>query len=330
MTTGTKLLLTFALLAAIAAPARAQIAQAEVLFREAKQLMKDGNYAEACQKFAASEKLDAKTGTELNLGNCYEKTHKTASAWAMFLEAAASAKRAGDTAREREASKRAAALESQLVYLTIRVAPDRRAPGLTITSNDQPIDPSLWGVRTPVDPDAYAIVASADGYQSWSATADVKARDQLVEVPPLARAADAGAARGAAVASSASAQGASSPAESSPPLRRAPLVLGAAGVVAIGAGIALGAYSHSQESSANSACPASTCAIASAVTESRHAHDAAIAADVGFGVGGAAIAAAIVWLVVAGPHASPDRVTLVPTLGEGGGDAAGIAAVGRF
>src|SRR5271166_5257799 len=89
--------------------ARASLAQtsagdkaaAQAIFDEGKRLMDAGQFAQACPKFADSEKLDPGVGTLLNLGVCYEKNGQTASAWATYKEAASAAANAGETAREK-------------------------------------------------------------------------------------------------------------------------------------------------------------------------------------------------------------------------------------
>src|SRR5690348_8189279 len=92
------------LMSIVAAPARADTsaedrAAADALFREGRALVKRGDYAAGCQKLAASQKLDPATGTLLALGDCYAREGRTASAWATFNEAIASARRANDAAR---------------------------------------------------------------------------------------------------------------------------------------------------------------------------------------------------------------------------------------
>ena len=66
-----------------ASPASAQghdPVAAEAAFAEARALMQKGRFDEACPKLEASLSLDPALGTLLNLGDCYEKVGKTASA----------------------------------------------------------------------------------------------------------------------------------------------------------------------------------------------------------------------------------------------------------
>src|SRR5436309_1887312 len=67
----------------------------ESLFEEGKKLAAAGNYTDACPKFLASYNLEHRTGTALNLADCYEKSGQLASAWARFVEVATVAERAG-------------------------------------------------------------------------------------------------------------------------------------------------------------------------------------------------------------------------------------------
>ena len=76
-------------------------AQAEVLFKEGQQLIADKKYAEACQRLAASFKLDPQPNTELLQGECYKNLKKTASAYNAYLDAASTL-----DARERRAEIR--------------------------------------------------------------------------------------------------------------------------------------------------------------------------------------------------------------------------------
>src|SRR5437764_5986851 len=81
-------------------------ATAEALFEDGKRLASAGEYAAACPKFAASQKLDPAVGTALNLADCYEKLGRTACAWAEFRSAEAGARSIGSKDREELAGRR--------------------------------------------------------------------------------------------------------------------------------------------------------------------------------------------------------------------------------
>src|SRR5258706_12663688 len=89
-------------------------AAAQALFDEARGLMNEGKFGDACPKFAESQRLDPGAGTLLNLANCYAKNGRTASAWVTFKDAAAAAdvKRRADWSQR--ARERATALEPLL------------------------------------------------------------------------------------------------------------------------------------------------------------------------------------------------------------------------
>lgn len=154
-------------------PARADVsaadkAAAEALFDHAKTLMKDGRYPEACSKFQESQRIDPGIGTMLYLADCFEKNSQTASAWAVFLEAAAAAKAAGQAEREKKARDRASALEPKLNRLSITVVPGGEVPGLEVKRDGNPISKALWGTPVPLDPGEHTVEASAPGKKPWS------------------------------------------------------------------------------------------------------------------------------------------------------------------
>ncbi len=156
-----------------AAPARADTspadkAAAEALFEHARSLMKEGKYAEACPKLEESQRLDAGVGTMLNLAECYEKSGRTASAWAEFIDAAAAARAAGSQEREKRARDRAAALEPRLNKLVVTV--EAEVPHLEVQRDGVTLQKPLWGTPVPLDPGEHTVVAAAPGKKAWTKT----------------------------------------------------------------------------------------------------------------------------------------------------------------
>src|SRR5688500_12365728 len=177
---------------ALALPAYAQgggnKAAAEALFVEGRNLMAAERYAEACPKFEASQEMDPGLGTMLNLAECYEKTGKTASAWAQYREAIPIARAAGSKARQDLATERAKALEERLSTLTIRaMTGDDDDAHLEIRRDGVPVQRAELGSPIPVDPGEHVIEAVAPGKQPWSSKVQVgaDAAKVSVDIPKL-------------------------------------------------------------------------------------------------------------------------------------------------
>src|SRR6478736_3838224 len=173
---------------AFAEASAGQKAAAESLFDDALKAMKSGHFSEACPKLEESERIDPAIGTLLYLGECYEKTGRTASAWATFREAASAAQAQGETERTRVAGARADRLQPSLSKLTLKVVPETaQLPTLRVTRDNVVVANTLFGVAIPVDPGKYHIVASADGYQSHEADIEVSANadSKALEIPAL-------------------------------------------------------------------------------------------------------------------------------------------------
>jgi serine/threonine-protein kinase len=158
--------------------------RAEELFREARKLMDQKDYATACPMLVESEALEPAPGTLLNLGDCYEKNGQTASAWVAFQDAARLA-----TTRNKQnwvtlALQRTAALEPKLSKLTISVTKD--VAGLQVSRDGQPIEKAIWGMEVVVDPGPHVLAATAPGRRAWTSRVDVPtAKRVTAEIPAL-------------------------------------------------------------------------------------------------------------------------------------------------
>jgi hypothetical protein len=168
-------------------PASAQEeSPAEHLFREGRQLLANGQTAEACDKFAESQRLEPSSGALLNLARCHADAGMTATAWVEYVEAAHFARSHDRLQQAGEAELRAAELQPRLTRLRIEV--DARTPGVVVTRNGEPLGPSDLHVPLIVDPGSQVIRATARGYAEWTATVLVVQPGQVrtVTIPALA------------------------------------------------------------------------------------------------------------------------------------------------
>lgn len=157
---------------------------AEALFRAGRELMAAGDYTHACPKLGASQRIDPKPGTLLNLALCHEKSGRAASAWAEYTEAASLAQRAGEVERESVARERARALEPTLVHIIVDAQP---SPAEQVSLDDQPIGTGALGTPIPIDPGDHVLRASAVGKRSFRLDFAVSpwSGDQYLRIPPL-------------------------------------------------------------------------------------------------------------------------------------------------
>ncbi len=290
-----KFALLLALLAtSVGRDARAQgdKATAEALFAEGRKLMAAGNYAAACPKFAASQKLDPGVGTMLNLADCYEKTGMTASAWATFREAASAARGAGSREREQVARERADALEKSLARVNITIdAKDAR--DMQVKRDGIALEPAALGTPVPVDPGKHVIEVSAPGKKKWTQTVDVRPAAQIaVRVPELAADGQVGTADTVTLGTTATSE------QRGGVQRGVAIGLGGLGVAGLVVGSVFGLKASSKWSDAKQHCAAvpENCN-ADGIALQQDATSAARISTIGFVVGGVGLAAgAVLWL----------------------------------
>lgn len=161
---------------------------AQVAFDKAIALMKQGEIKQACVLLEDSWRLDPAMGTQYQLGQCYEKSERLASAWASYTAVADAAKAAGMADREKWARDLAAKLEPKLSKLTIVVPPKVAALAeLSIERDGQAVPRSLWGEAIPVDGGTHRVVARASGRSPWSGEITVgrEQDEKSLELPML-------------------------------------------------------------------------------------------------------------------------------------------------
>lgn len=319
---------------ASAQPTRAP--EAETLFLDGKQAMGTGAYDVACAKFAASQALEPRASTLMNLGACHEAAGRVVSAWYAFVDAAKLADAAQDPREQALAQSsrdRAQALASKRSSLTVVVSPAARIDGLAVSRNGEPIVAAQWNGPVYLDGGEYTIVARAAGTEAWTARIALASEldTKRVEIPVLTSAASQPPAGSAD-------EPAPEEAEEEAELRDAPaspFTLGrkvavgvaAAGLTAVAAGVYFGLDASSKQADSDAVCPETMCGDAAALQLNADARSSATKANVLWIVGGLAVAGGAALWFVAAPHGVDADVALVPTLGPASG---GLVAQGRF
>jgi hypothetical protein len=304
--------------------AHAQSAEAEALFAEGDKLLKAGNTASACDAFEASNRMEARAGTLIRLGECRERNRQVASAWSAYKDALTRAK---DPNKRAIATAKVAELEPKLSYFTLIVPPASQVEGLTILRDGKPFDTLLWNRALPLDGGDYNITIRAPGRQEWTTTVTVPAeRGKLtVDVPKLEPTAEL-----AVTASPPPAEDDAVSAGTWTTKRKVAIAAAGVGGLAVVAGIVLGTQAKSKQDDAHALCADSQtpCADAdranSLITSGQ---SRALGANIAFGVGAVAvIAAGVLWFTGA-PETSSRGVAVAPTLTPG---EAGVVVFGRF
>jgi serine/threonine-protein kinase len=301
---------------------------AEALFEQGRSLMTDGKFADACPKFADSQRLDPSPGTLLNLANCYEKLGRTATAWATYREAASAANAQGRADYVASAQRHADTLAPRLAKLTTTVS--QPADGLQVRRDGVEVAHAEWGVPIPIDAGSHTIEASAPGHKPWSQAVDVPqdGAQVSVAVPPLE-------------AAPMPATPPPGPATAGQPLPPAPapaadtstgsgqriagIVVGGVGIVGLGlsglfAALAKGKYN---DSLGNCPTSANVCT-QTGVNQRNDALTDGNVATVAFGVGAAAlVGGAVLWFTApsANPSTPSGRLGVSPLVGAGTGGA---------
>ncbi len=317
-----------------AASAQSAAAQAETLFREAKDLMAAGKTAEACAAFDASEKLDPTISTALNQANCREKNGQLATAWGLFLEAERSSRGASDDVTRKlhqVALDHAHKLEQRVSKLTINVPVDSRVERLEILRDRDAVDPAAWNRALPVDGGTYKITARAPGLASWTSTITigVEGDHKSIDVPKLSRESAPIPAPPAATAAQPSPppkvasveEQAQPPPEASPTPRSnrsLAIGLGIGAVAALGGALGLELWGESiYDQSKVEPDPTKQDNLWQSANDRRYAAE-------GFAIAGVACAGIAVWLYLHRPAAAA-TARVVPTI-----DRNGVGIAGQF
>lgn len=213
-------------------------AAAETAFTEGSALFDAGNFAQACPKLEAAVQLagDSAIGGKLLLAQCWHKTNRYASAWGLYAEVQAKAEAAGNVER----AEIARAGKNELTPLLHRVrlsSPDAKLAGFSLTQNGANFPIELLDSSVPIDAGSVTFHLEAKDRVALDHTIEVPATPGETVVtlpkllpPPLSAKIEAPKAEGPSFWSAG---------------RYAGLTIGLAGVVALGAGVVVGAVASS-------------------------------------------------------------------------------------
>lgn len=316
------LLIGGALVAALCLPAVAQspAVQADALFRDARALMTEKKYAEACKKFEASQKLAAAPTTLFSLSVCRELEGKLATAWGLFLEIERQYSTSDDAvAKElvKNALDRAAKLEPRVSKLVIVVPPESRAVGLEVRRDDAVVDPAAWGQALPLDGGTYEITARLAGARTWTSKVVLNPeRDvKTITIPELV------------VSAPVPVEVTPEPVVRAPRSRAVPIALAVGAVVLGGGAVGFELWGRSQHDDAQSAADANDRQRALDLQDS--ANTKRYVAQ-GFGIAAIAAAGISIVLFVRGGDEAPAQTTRLQVVPTASRELAGLSLSGAW
>ncbi|HZF56301.1 MAG TPA: hypothetical protein VE093_47120 [Polyangiaceae bacterium] len=298
------------------APAQARDpAAAEALYKAGRELVAKGDWDAACPKFEASMSLDPAASTLINIAKCHEHFNRLSRAWADYKRALVLNQDTPGAERRKTlgeiATRGVQALEPRLPKMRIAVV--NPPPGLRVTRDGQELPVAVLGEVIPVDPGSHEVSASAPGYALEQRT--VKAEEgKTVEVElRLTQRAAQDPAAGANSASGGAGSSGASPPSDGPDAAKGDSggiptwvwIVGGAGVVMAGAGVAFRIDGSAAEARLDENCgEARLCDPASGydptADNDRKNRDFVLFAVLG-GAGAAAVGAAVIGAIVAPP-----------------------------
>ena len=253
---------------------------AQQAFEDGRALFRDGKVAEACDRFAVSQRLQPKLGTLLNLAICHQKQGKLTTAWSEFFAARANAASDKRPDRVEFAEARMAEIAPQLAHVRVHIDPTNKAAGTVVMLDDSRVDDNAYDTNIPVDRGPHKVSVSAPGREPWSSELDMAGAgdSKVVDVPTLTSL---------------------PPPPSNPPprvlahpRRTAGWVTASVGVGGIGAGSVFGVLAILARNDAESLCAQNRCA--EGRSKNNTGRSFAWVSDVALGVGVVALVTGIV------------------------------------
>lgn len=216
-------------------------AAAEALFLQGRTALDAGDFKQACEKFAESQRLDPGAGTLMNLATCEEQRGRLASAWQYWQEALTYLAQKDE--RIAFVKSRLTVVEPQVPRLTITLA--GASDNTTVLRDGVELGPGSFGEALPVDPGDHVILVRAEGHaeRRYEVTLEKAEREQL-EVSPGRRLPKLPPLVGRDTAPSAPTLG---------------YVLGGVGIAGVAAGIATGLLINDRQQLVDENCEGNLC-----------------------------------------------------------------------
>lgn len=175
------LLLTANIGSAAAKDEDTAVRKAEELYREARALMAQARFAEACPRLVESQRLDAGIGTLLTLGECYEASGDLPAAASAFSDAEREATQRMDR-RSKLASERLTRILPKVGRVRLLIGNGNLEPSTAIAIDGAPFESSSLGKTMHVAPGAHVIEVRAKGKRDWSITVTTEAGTAVLDV----------------------------------------------------------------------------------------------------------------------------------------------------
>jgi hypothetical protein len=149
---------------------------ADALASEAKLLMEQKRYKDACPKLATSHRRDPNGERILELATCHKEEGRIATAYYELREAIDIATRDGRRDRVKIATAMLEEIEPKIPKISVTVSLRAASlPGFQIKRDGMPIRQSEWATSFPVDPGVHTILATAEGRKPMLATVTLTA-----------------------------------------------------------------------------------------------------------------------------------------------------------
>jgi len=166
--------------------------RADALFKQGRKLMGEKRYADACQAFEESFKLDPGIGAEMNVGKCYQEWGNLARAYRAYMKAEELAKEQGDS-RAGRIHELVEDTEKEVPRLTIKLPAGATPESLRVTIDGVVVDTQDIGKPQLVDPGPHLVEYQAEGMAKKNKVVPVERGGEssiTLEVAPVVKKVD--------------------------------------------------------------------------------------------------------------------------------------------